>query len=251
MENDKNTLLTTGELAKLCNVSVRTVQYYDTRGILIPSALSEGGRRLYSKQDANKMKLICLLRDAGLPISSIKQLFEEEQPEKTIDLLLAKQQESIRSEIEKQKQSLQLLSDLQKEIKSAENIDMDAIAGMTQKVKSKKNLRKLHTNLLLMGIPLEVLEWAMIIWCVFCKIWWPLLIYVAVAVPAAIWISNYYFERVEYICPHCSTVFSPSKKEALFARHTPTLRKLHCPECGKHSFCVEIYKTKEFDDERA
>ena len=33
---------TTGELAKLCNVTVRTVQYYDKRGILIPTELSEG-----------------------------------------------------------------------------------------------------------------------------------------------------------------------------------------------------------------
>ena len=37
---------TTGEVAKLCGVTVRTVQYYDTRGILAPSELSEGGRRL-------------------------------------------------------------------------------------------------------------------------------------------------------------------------------------------------------------
>ncbi len=35
---------TTGEIAKLCGITVRTVQYYDTRGILTPSALSEGGR---------------------------------------------------------------------------------------------------------------------------------------------------------------------------------------------------------------
>ena len=42
---------TTGELAKLCGVTVRTVQYYDARGILIPSELSEGGRRLYSEDD--------------------------------------------------------------------------------------------------------------------------------------------------------------------------------------------------------
>ena len=36
---------TTGELARLCGVTVRTVQYYDTRGILIPSALTEGSIR--------------------------------------------------------------------------------------------------------------------------------------------------------------------------------------------------------------
>jgi hypothetical protein len=41
-------LYTTGEIAKLCGVSVRTVQYSDTRGILIPSSLTEGGRRLYT-----------------------------------------------------------------------------------------------------------------------------------------------------------------------------------------------------------
>ncbi|MBR1845644.1 MAG: MerR family DNA-binding transcriptional regulator, partial [Oscillospiraceae bacterium] len=34
----------TGEVAKRCGVTVRTVQYYDTRGILVPAELSEGGR---------------------------------------------------------------------------------------------------------------------------------------------------------------------------------------------------------------
>lgn len=35
-------LYTTGELAKKCNVSVRTIQYYDERGILVPTDLTEG-----------------------------------------------------------------------------------------------------------------------------------------------------------------------------------------------------------------
>ena len=65
---------TTGELAKLCGVTVRTVQYYDTRGILIPSSLSEGGRRLYSEDDVKRMKVICFLRELDLPINA-KKLF--------------------------------------------------------------------------------------------------------------------------------------------------------------------------------
>ena len=56
---------TTGELAKQCGITVRTVQFYDQRGILIPSALTEGGRRLYSGEDLKKMKIICFLRDMG------------------------------------------------------------------------------------------------------------------------------------------------------------------------------------------
>ena len=57
---------TTGEMAKLCGVTVRTVQYYDTRGILVPGELSEGGRRLYSEDDVKRMKIICFLRELGL-----------------------------------------------------------------------------------------------------------------------------------------------------------------------------------------
>ena len=62
---------TTGDIAKLCNVSVRTVQYYDTRGILQPTELSEGGRRLYTEQDLEKMKIICALKELDLSLDLI------------------------------------------------------------------------------------------------------------------------------------------------------------------------------------
>ena len=47
---------TTGELAKECGITVRTVQFYDQKGILVPSARTEGGRRLYSEEDLKKKK---------------------------------------------------------------------------------------------------------------------------------------------------------------------------------------------------
>ena len=87
---------TTGELAKLCGVSVRTVQYYDDRGILVPNALSEGGRRLYSDDDLSRMRVICFLRDAGLPIKSISALLAEEKPESLVSVILEQQESSLR-----------------------------------------------------------------------------------------------------------------------------------------------------------
>jgi DNA-binding transcriptional MerR regulator len=47
--NDK--LMTVGELARLGGVSVRTLQFYDKDGLLVPSVYSEGGRRMYGKHD--------------------------------------------------------------------------------------------------------------------------------------------------------------------------------------------------------
>ena len=56
----------TGELAKAAEVSVRTVQYYDQRGILTPSKVTEGGRRIYHESDLERLKVICFLRDLDL-----------------------------------------------------------------------------------------------------------------------------------------------------------------------------------------
>ena len=58
-------------------------------------------------------------------------------------------------------------------------------------------------------------------------------------------VSNFYFKRVAYICPRCHEVFKPNFKEAFWARHTPTLRKLTCTCCGYHGFCVETYGKEE------
>lgn len=88
---------TTGELAKLCGVTVRTVQYYDTRGILSPSELSEGGRRLYTDDDLRQLRIICFLRDMGLPIDAIGQLLARGgAPGRVIQLLLEQQEQEVR-----------------------------------------------------------------------------------------------------------------------------------------------------------
>lgn len=42
---------TTGELANICGVTKRTVQYYDKEKIVVPSKMSDGGRRIYTEDD--------------------------------------------------------------------------------------------------------------------------------------------------------------------------------------------------------
>lgn len=46
MDDEMDSRYTTGDIAKLTGVSVRTVQYYDAKGLLIPNEISDGGRRL-------------------------------------------------------------------------------------------------------------------------------------------------------------------------------------------------------------
>ncbi|EHJ08196.1 MerR family DNA-binding transcriptional regulator [Staphylococcus simiae] len=46
---------TTGELADLCHVTVRTIQYYDRKELLKPAGKTEGNRRYYTEKQVQQM----------------------------------------------------------------------------------------------------------------------------------------------------------------------------------------------------
>lgn len=236
---------TTGEVAKLCGVSVRTVQYYDDRGILIPTELSEGGRRLYSEEDLKRMRIICFLREAGLPINSISALFAEEKPENIISILLDEQEESLRKEILERQARLELLDGIKQELKEMEHFSVESIGDIAHIMKQKNKLTKMRWTMLLTGIPVTALQWTSIILWITNGLWWLFVVWACIAVPWGIAVSVYYFKHVAYICPECHEIFKPKIKEAFWAYHTPKMRRLTCPKCGRKGLCVEVYAGKE------
>ena len=237
---------TTGEVAKLCGVTVRTVQYYDDRGIRIPSELSEGGRRLYSEEDLKRMKIIYFLRDLSIPINTIAKLLEEEHPEHVIDLLLQQQEEELRFEVQQREEKLSKLEELRREVKKHPNFSVESIGDIATIMENKKKLSRMRWTMLGVGLISEAFEIGTILLWVLKGIWWPFVcIGLPVMIGLGIWISWYYFTNVAYICPECHHVFQPKFKEAFWANHTPTTRKLTCPACGHKGFCVETYGGKK------
>ena len=230
---------TTGEMAKLCDVSVRTVQYYDSRKILVPSELSEGGRRLYSEDDLRKLKIICFLRSVDVPINSIAELFEEDNPEKVIAILLEQQKKELKDEVSERQQKLQVLEQIEREMKVLESFSIESINDIAHIMKNIKKLRKTRATILGMGLVVEVVEWGTLILWIAKGIWIPFVVGLPIAIGIGVWIVKYYFDRIVYICPECHTVFRPKFKEAFWANHTPTTRKLTCTKCGHKGFCVE------------
>ena len=236
---------TTGEIAKLCGVSVRTVQYYDSRNILVPSELSEGGRRLYSEDDLKRMRIICFLREAGVPINSIGELFAEEHPEKVISILLDQQEQTLREELEEQQKKLSIVETIKRELKEVKNFSVESIGDIAFVMKNKNKLRKMRLTMVLTGIPVTALQWTSIVLWITHGLWWLFAIWACVAVPWGIVVSINYFKRVAYICPECHEVFRPRFKEVFWAYHTPKMRRLTCPKCGHKGLCVEVYAEKE------
>ncbi len=232
---------TTGEMAKLCGITVRTVQYYDTREILIPSELSEGGRRLYSDEDLKKLKIICFLRNLDFSIDNISALFKEKNPDKVIFLLIEQQEQSLSQEIKERQEKLSTVSEMKAQLKNIENFSVESIGDIVHVMENKKKLRKLRAIMLGVGIPIEIIEVCTLLIGINYGIWLPFIIAVIITVVFGVLISKYYYDNIAYICPECHKVFRSSFKKVFFANHTPNTRRLACPHCGKKSFCVETY----------
>lgn len=232
---------TTGELAKLCDVTVRTVQYYDSKGLLKPSDLSDGGRRLYSDEDLTNLRIICFLKDLGFSLKDISTLLHEPDTGGILGLLVQNQEESLRRTIDESRQKLSKLAELQKNLTSFNTVTPRSIGVMANIVDGNKKLRAMRIQMLAVGLVMDAAWISTLVYGIVTGTWWPFAIGLAVAVVLGVAISVHYARRVAYVCPEDHTVFRPPMREMLFAAHKPTVRKLTCPTCGYRGYCLEVY----------
>lgn len=67
--------LTRGELAKKCGVNIESLRYYEKRQLIDPSR-SESGYRMYSQEDAAKIRFIKSARNLGFTLKEIGDLMK-------------------------------------------------------------------------------------------------------------------------------------------------------------------------------
>jgi DNA-binding transcriptional MerR regulator len=69
-----------GEVAYRTGVTQRTLRFYEERGLLKPPTRMEGGFRLYSEDDIQRVEQIRRLQDLlGLTLAEIKEMVEAEE----------------------------------------------------------------------------------------------------------------------------------------------------------------------------
>lgn len=71
------------EVAKLCNLTKKAVEYYTEQGLVYPNIL-ENGYRDFSQQEVETLKQIALYRRLGLSISEIKRVITNSNELKSI-----------------------------------------------------------------------------------------------------------------------------------------------------------------------
>lgn len=65
-----------GEVAERTGLSLRTIRYYEEVGLVVPSARSAGGFRLYAEADVARLMLVRRMKPLGFTLEEMRQLLE-------------------------------------------------------------------------------------------------------------------------------------------------------------------------------
>jgi DNA-binding transcriptional MerR regulator len=70
-----NNLMRIGKLAKMTGITTRAIRFYEELGLISPTEHSIRGNRLYSHECVDKIVTINNLKEYGLKLSEIEQIF--------------------------------------------------------------------------------------------------------------------------------------------------------------------------------
>ena len=100
-------LVRIGEMAKKYGVTLRTLRFYEDKGLLNPKR--DGATRLYTRRDKARLKLILLGRKVGFSLRDVKQMLDLYDPKgsniKQLKLTLEKSEKQL-ARLNKQRQAL-------------------------------------------------------------------------------------------------------------------------------------------------
>lgn len=69
-------MMTVNDVSKVTGVSIRTLQYYDKIGLLLPTDHTEAGYRLYDDTALERLQQILLFRELEFPLKEIKRILD-------------------------------------------------------------------------------------------------------------------------------------------------------------------------------
>ena len=131
--------MTVGEVAKKMDVTVRTLQHYDKEGLLSPSAISEGGRRLYTDKDIVKLHQILSLKHLGFSLDDIKNRLISLDTPNEIAAVLEQQATAVQRKIDSLSESLRELEALRAEVLQMQSVDFKKYADIIVNLQMKND----------------------------------------------------------------------------------------------------------------
>ncbi|MCR8842615.1 MerR family transcriptional regulator [Paenibacillus sp. SC116] len=141
------------EVSNLTNTTARTLRYYDQIGLLASSAKTQGGHRLYTEEDLQKLQQIQFYKSMGYRISDIKEMLT--QPDWNWNAGLVKQLTYILDEQARLREMEQTIRTLLSGITVEEGNQEGAIQKLIKLTMQDKKRREHYKKAIFSDVELE------------------------------------------------------------------------------------------------
>ena len=235
-------MYTTGEIAKICHVSIRTVQYYDKEKIVCPSHLSDGGRRQYSEDDLQQFQTVCLYRKLGFSLHDIRDILECGEQNEILLKLLCQQEEIMNARLKELQLNKEKIVLLIEEMKTSRCLAVTNYDDLEKLLVKKKKYHKIDMLTYYLNICYVIL---MSIGTYIASQMGGIYPFVMVIIAGIILIDIIYFNTSfnTYLCPQCHYQFKISFFQDLFSFHNGKQGKyLKCPQCHQKNWMKGTYR---------
>ena len=145
--DDKKEYFTTGQLAKMAKVSVRTIRFYDSKNLLKPSFVDEDtGARFYTRDDFLKLEQVLLYKYLGFSIEEIKELTITKNDKDFVIDSMHLQHKLIEDKMEQMQLVKEAIESTLKAYEKEKNIDWDKMLKITELTGMENSLNTQYKN---------------------------------------------------------------------------------------------------------
>lgn len=137
---------TSGQFARMANISIRTVRFYDKQNVLKPSYVSPSGSRFYTDQDFARLQQILLLKYLGFSLDDIKEMTINDADYHFMLNSLKLQQKLIQDRIEQLQMVEKAIQDTTEEISSNHSINWSNMLNLIHLTNMEKSLTSQYKN---------------------------------------------------------------------------------------------------------
>jgi DNA-binding transcriptional MerR regulator/phospholipid N-methyltransferase len=137
---------TTGEFAKRANVSVRTIRYYDDKGLLKPSEVRESGYRYYTDLDFMKLQRIIVLKRLGFTLEDIAELSARDNDTDFIKKSFQLQLNLLQDKLAELRLMEQIITEANDYILASRQPDWNKLIGLVHLLNMEETLAKNYKN---------------------------------------------------------------------------------------------------------
>ena len=135
-----------GQFARMANVSVRTIRFYDKQNILKPSYVTPAGARFYTDSDFARLQQILLLKYLGFSLDDIREMTIDDSDYLFLLNSLNLQKKLIQDQIEQMQLVESAIEDTVRVIEKEHQIDWSQMLDLIHLTNMEKSLKSQYQN---------------------------------------------------------------------------------------------------------